>query len=315
MPAIEQKSNSADSGGRDCGGAALLYIFDCKKRVPGRRQYQDVPRVATFKLPELADKAQYDNIYSISDNLSAQYSSGIGRPFVLDPSFSLIAMQLQVGATRKAGLGIDGGPYSQFDVRLLLFVHANTLERRCQGNVRNLSVEWEDWAQHARLFRNPGYPTDWFGGPVSYTRSIVPERTRGNNNGVVDFALPDLHEEFGGELTCWLYDFAPPEALRAAEAAAGGKGPWTYIMEPDSLPRLPIFRTPTTATSGLPYRKLNTGCRLKWLSVPQLNGDWIIRHTEKQKFVPCSMSFSVRLSDRHECDVCNSCGFVIDEYC
>lgn len=299
VPVIEPKVAAGGSPRRigDEGGAAFLYVYDCKQRVCGRLPYQDLPRVATFKLPELSDKALYDNVYSVTEGSSAQYTPGMGRPFVLDPSYRLFALQLQIGRTQDlkqadasdedSTFDMDGCSY---DVRLLLFVHATTIQRRCEGDTRNLLFEWEDWAHEARLIRNPGYHTDWFGGPLSYTRSFVPERTLGNVNGIIDFAA-DPEEEYGGDMTYWLYEFAPSEVLRSAEAAAGGNGPWVYFMEPDSLPKVPIFRTPTTATSGLPYRKLNTGISVDSKVHPNLEGDWIITLTQEKECVSLHLAW------------------------
>lgn len=282
---------------RELDADAFLYVYNCKQTVGGRLLYQDVPRVATFKLPELFDDAIYEDIHSVADDVSAPYTLDMGHSFILDRSLRLITLQLEIAPRnrnirgvgnrgRDVGLAIDGTSY---DVRLLLFVHAGAIERRCQGDVRNLSVEWADWACDTRLMRDPGYRTGWFSGPVNYMRSLVPERELGNVSGVVDFAMhPD--ERYGGETTYWLYEFASPEVLRSAEAAADGNGPWLYIMEPDSLPKLPIFRNPITATTGLPYRKLNTGVRVGSDVHLHLSGEWVIELTEEMGSVSLNLT-------------------------
>lgn len=246
-----------------------FYVYDCNNVVEGRVGYQDMPRIAKFKFPPLAKKANYSQNYAVASELGA-HRAFPHQAFVPDPALRLIAFQIEVtgGDAEPVLMGEipaaapvaaapateelpdyasdsdeeeddddddDGWEFDRFG-RLLLFAHAGTFLRFCDPSAPGAEIAWADWAPHARFMRKPA--DNWlYKGPSDW-RICTPE------------------DRPGAPGTVMLYDFAPPPVLRAA-AAAGDTGPWEYVLEPTVVVHAALFDG--EIRSGLPFRKVNTG--------------------------------------------------------
>lgn len=233
-------------------GTPSLYVYNCSRKIEGRVPYQDVPRVATFRFPQLAEGAGCRQICSTADEHGIPRFLCVHKPFVPDPALRLVAFQLELcNNVESSGETLDDSededddcscasydPYGEGIARLLLFVHAGTFARFCNPNSPGAEVPWEAWAPNARLMLKPS--EDWLNKDKNHRRIFMPEGPLG---------VPAI---------VMLYDFAPPYALRRA-VLTGNEAiePWEYVIDPTVLAHTELFKD--TVSSGLPFRKVNTG--------------------------------------------------------
>lgn len=242
VPVLEHYCNGS--------GRPAIYIYDCSCGTPGRREYRDIPRTATFYPPTLADNAICTHfVVSSRPAGMPQNASQSYAPFYHDPDLQLLEFEMKIS---KPVLGSTGVAFAQQVVAFDIFVHAGTLAAHCRraelAGPTPLELAWEDWALRARLLPKHAFETSKPFTHPSHRRCLrifpYPPRDPNGWNRLSEAMYRVV-----------LHDFPPPAAL--AQSTVRGPSHWEYVLEPSADVHPGVFQH--TVTSGLPYRKLYTG--------------------------------------------------------
>lgn len=241
LPVIEETADYAAS--------TALYIFDCRRTISGRNTYKHISRSnTTFLLPSLSSRAAFVQFYCVRNTPPPTTSTATFHP---DPALNIIAFQIGI-------MDVTASPTPKNTSYFYLFVHTESLLRRCDAD-SSCSYIWDnDWRQDALIIPKPGDRDIWLLDEVSHKQCLVMERRMED--------MDEEDEDSDAPMPIMIYDFPTIASMRYELSSGKSLGKWRYMLEPKVL--VDRMWEDGEVRSGLAYRKLDTGFVAHPIDIP-----------------------------------------------